>query len=212
MKPLEGAVTNDTPSRHPATPFLVAAVGSEMMSSSGKEEIEGDEDLLGLDSQEILRLQQDEEEGEGGKKMMGKGVKAAPPKGRHPSSAAASHFNTNRQTSLTFHRSLTSLGAQPSILIPRPSGDILSFSLPTLGSFALPNPPPTLGGHRSRVTAPRAAPLTRQAIEWILPPKSRSTLLNSQSIYRGHQGKVIFISFLSDNQSLISVDDRGQVI
>ena len=217
MKPGQGQLIrdNDSPSRQPVTPFLVAAVGAEMMSSSGKGVIEEDEDLLGIDNQEALLRQKLEEEEEERLRTGKKGqstTKIAPLMGEGGAGASTTTSSpqiiSNRQTCISFHRSFTPLGAQPSILLPRPSGDILSLSLADLGAFTLQAPLPL--GLRAKVTA-RSAPLTHQAIDWIMPPRDRSISVRSQSIYRGHQGRVVFISFLADNQTMVSVDDRGQV-
>ena len=43
------------------------------------------------------------------------------------------------------------------------------------------------------------------------PAQVRNADVKSQSLYRGHQGHVVFLAFLSDAATLISVDSNGAV-
>ena len=43
------------------------------------------------------------------------------------------------------------------------------------------------------------------------PGQAENDKIRSQSIYRGHNGHIVFLGFLSDNTTVVSVDENGQV-
>ncbi|KAG1658963.1 hypothetical protein FOA52_004379 [Chlamydomonas sp. UWO 241] len=114
-----------------------------------------------------------------------------------------------RAECVAFHRSFNLTGSQPSILVPQITGDILRIHASVCGA-ALPIPLA-----RSRRTAGAAvgrdgrAPLAARTVDFLMPPQVKSTDASGQSIYRGHMGRVVYVAFLSDNTTAVSVDDLG---
>jgi hypothetical protein len=62
--------------------------------------------------------------------------------------------------------------------------------------------------HTRTRSAPQA-PLAARTVDFLMPPQAKSKDAKSQSIYRGHMGRVVFVAFLSDNTTAVSVDELG---
>ncbi|GAX78878.1 hypothetical protein CEUSTIGMA_g6317.t1 [Chlamydomonas eustigma] len=107
------------------------------------------------------------------------------------------------QGCITFHRALNITATQPAILVPQLTGDLLRVHS-SAGEYLLPMPLP-------RTLVQPKAVINVQTLNYILPPEVKNPQVRSQSLYRGHNGHIIFVGFLSDNTTVVSVDDQGQV-
>ena len=113
-------------------------------------------------------------------------------------------FVTVRRCPL-YHAAMTITAAQPGLLVPQPTGDLLRITLPYAG--------PTLSA---------TAPTTKKAVGGACSARAQQFLLpatmphytvpsHEQHLYRGHQQPIVAAAVLHDATALLTVDLGGLV-
>jgi hypothetical protein len=107
-----------------------------------------------------------------------------------------------------FHPAFTISGAQPSVLVPQPSGDLLRFSIPCAGRLLFAGPRPL--GHSLVSTSAACSPAAQSRI---LPAQKPSAMVppSAQRLYRGHAHHIVATGRLPDNGGLVTVDMSGMI-
>jgi hypothetical protein len=107
-----------------------------------------------------------------------------------------------------WHPAFSISGAQPLVLIPQPSGDMLRFLTPCAGRLVFGAPWPS--GQASASALMRCSPAAQRRM--LLAPKASSSVPPSaQRLYRGHMHHIVAIGRLPDSGGLVTVDMSGMI-
>lgn len=113
-----------------------------------------------------------------------------------------------------YHAAMTITTAQPGLLVPQPTGDLLRITLPYAG--------PTVSsrhGNGSQRTVHAAAvhsagpTCSDKAQQFLLPASEvhHAVPPYAQRLYRGHQQPIVAAAFLQDATAMITVDIGGLI-
>eukprot|EP00798_Chlamydomonas_sp_ICE-L_P016712 gene16712-22981_t len=112
-------------------------------------------------------------------------------------------FDASQQLSILFHKDFSLTGTQPSVVIPQITGDLLRITT-FMGRKTLPLPLPF-------TTIPPRPIINKQTVGFLMPPQIKNEDVYDQSLMRGHQGIVVYLGYLSDSTTIVSVDHRGVI-